>query len=52
MKTSMGRGGALNNEKNMSQIRCADQTYQKAFPEVVKARHIKLAFGDATSRDD
>ena len=49
MKTKMGRGGRLNNEKNMSQIRCVDNTYQQMYPNIVKARHIKLAFGDKTN---
>lgn len=42
MKTSMGRGGALNNEKNMSQIRCVEDTYMKASPNMVRTRHMKL----------
>ena len=42
MKTRMGRGGQLNNEKNMSQIRCPENTYQQAYPQIVKARHMKL----------
>ena len=45
MKTKMGRGGPLNNEKNMSAIRCVDNTYQKTIPHIVKARHLKLALG-------
>ena len=46
MKTKMGRGGRLNNEKNMSAIRCEDDTYQNAYPKIVKARYHKpLALG-------
>ena len=48
----MGRGGQLNNEKNMSQIRCFDNTYQTAYPQIVKARHIKLAFGAENKAKD
>ena len=29
----------------MSQIRCVDNTYQKPFPNVVRARHTKLQVG-------
>lgn len=46
MKPSVGRGGVLNNEKNMSQIRCMANTYQKAYPQMVKARHMQLSFDD------
>ena len=38
----MGRGGALNNEKNMSQIRCVEDTYMKPSPNMVRTRHIQL----------
>ena len=39
----MGRGGSLNNEKNMSQIRCVEDTYMKASPNMVRTRHMKLS---------
>lgn len=42
MKTKMGRGGSLTNEKNISQIRVRDVGQSKPYPSVVKARHMKL----------
>ena len=47
----MGRGGPLNNEKNMSQIRCPNNTYQQAYPQIVKARHMKLDL-NASGKDN
>jgi hypothetical protein len=51
MKTKMGRGGNLNNQKNMSTIRCQEETYSKPYPKVVKARHMKLEIGGRGNRD-
>ena len=34
MKTKVGRGGKLNNAKNMSQIRCHENTYNQPYPQI------------------
>ena len=46
-----GRRTINNNEKNRSQIKCAEiNTYVKPYPQIVKARHMKLSVDRPTQR--
>ena len=42
MKAKVNKGGAITNEKNMSSLRCQENTYQKPYSKVIKSRHRKL----------
>ena len=54
MKTRVGRGGPLNNQKNISQIRCPANSNRAAVqnPQVIKARHVKLAVGGRSGSEE
>jgi len=42
MNAGLGRRLGCN-EKNKSQIRCKGNTYNQPYPQIVRARHVKLA---------
>ena len=52
MKTKVGRGGKLDNQKNASAMRCVKNTYNRPMPQMIKARHMKLTLGNKEDGTD